>query len=69
MWSLIWMEGIEVKPGKDFSRSFNVWTVRELRMWLRMRSCFAVGERGLGACNGGNGEVFFWGLKSWLMKG
>lgn len=58
MWSLIWMEGIEVGPGKDFSRSFNVWTVREVRMWLRMRSCFVAGERGFGACCGGKGV--FW---------
>lgn len=49
------MEGIEVGPGKDFSRSFNVCTVREVRMWLRMRSCFVAGERGFGACCGGKG--------------
>lgn len=55
MWSFIWMEGIEVGPGRAFSRSFNVWTVREARMWLRMRSCLVAGERDLGACCGRGG--------------
>lgn len=54
MWSLIWMDGIEVAPGRDFSSSFNVWAVQLARMWLRMRSCLVAGEEGLGAC------YFFW---------
>lgn len=50
MWSLTWMDGIEIAPGRDFSSSFNVWAVQLVRIWLRMRSCLVAEEEGLGAC-------------------
>ena len=48
---------MEATEGRDFSRSFIVWTVREDWRYVSIRFCLADGGRVFGACGWGDGLV------------